>query len=205
MTKLFFDIETLPADAANESIVRKLYEKKLTQRVYERLGSYEDFLRRTSMDGGLGRIFCIGYAEDDKPAEVLEGGDEKDIVRRFWLLAETSDLVIGHNIFDFDLPFIYQRSVVHQLKPTKDLFPRRYSSDVVFDTYHEWTKWHREHKPGSLDYLAHILDLPSSKQGIDGSQVYDFYLAGRGEEIADYCKRDVELTRQIYERLTFSK
>jgi hypothetical protein len=203
--KLFFDIETLPADKARESVVRDVYKKKVAKKGVERVGSYEDFLRYTSMDGGLGRIFCIGYALDDKPAEALHGEDEKQLLRQFWQLTSEADLFIGHNVFDFDLPFIYQRSVVHDIEPIKDLFPRRYSSDLVYDTYHEWTKWHMARKSGSLDYLASVFGLPSSKDGIDGSQVYDFYLAGRGREIIEYCKRDVELTRQIFYRLTFTK
>ncbi len=203
MRKLYFDIETLPADKSNESLLRRVYEKRVAKRGVERVGNFDEFLRTTSMDGGLGRIFCIGYAQDNEPTDALVGS-EKDMLEKFWKLAGVADLVIGHNVFDFDLPFIYQRSVVHQVRPSSDLFPRRYSANVVYDTYHEWTKWHREHKPGSLDYLADVLGLPTSKQGIDGSQVYDYYLLGKKDEIIRYCQRDVELTRNIYKKLTFS-
>lgn len=203
MRKLFIDIETLPADKREEDLLRRVYEKRVAKRGVERVGAYEEFLRSTSMDGGLGRIFCIGYAVDNEPSKALRG-TEKDMLVKFWELASASDLVVGHNVFDFDLPFIYQRSVVHGVKPSRDLFPRRYSADVVFDTYHEWTKWHREHRPGSLDYLADVMGLPTSKQGIDGSQVYDYYLLGKQDEIVKYCQRDVELTRKIYNKLTFT-
>jgi predicted PolB exonuclease-like 3'-5' exonuclease len=42
-------------------------------------------------------------------------------------------------------------------------------------------------------------------QGMDGSCIYDRFREGRHREIADYCMRDVELTREIYYRLTFEK
>jgi predicted PolB exonuclease-like 3'-5' exonuclease len=46
--------------------------------------------------------------------------------------------------------------------------------------------------------------LKSSKEGgINGSHVYDFFLEGRHEEIADYCMRDVELVRDVYYRMNF--
>ena len=38
---------------------------------------------------------------------------------------------------------------------------------------------------------------------IDGSQVFDFFLAGKYKEIYEYCKRDVQLTRQVYNRMLF--
>jgi predicted PolB exonuclease-like 3'-5' exonuclease len=44
---------------------------------------------------------------------------------------------------------------------------------------------------------------PAAEGGIDGSQVFDFYKAGKLSGIADYCKRDVETTRAVYKRMTF--
>ena len=62
-------------------------------------------------------------------------------------------------------------------------------------------------RPGiKLEELAEVLRLGMTKtEGMDGSRVYDRFREGRREEIADYCLRDVELTREIYYRLTFEK
>ena len=66
----------------------------------------------------------------------------------------------------------------------------------------EWSKW--ESHNISLDTLAKALGLKSSKDGaINGSNVAKAYEEGRLKEIYDYCERDVELTRKIYNRLTF--
>ena len=46
------------------------------------------------------------------------------------------------------------------------------------------------------------LGIPG-KDGMDGSMVCDAFLQGRIAEIAEYCKGDVERTRQIYKRMTF--
>ena len=35
--------------------------------------------------------------------------------------------------------------------------------------------------------------------------VYNFYKAGKIKEICEYCKRDVEATREVYQRMTFSE
>ncbi|MEK7184045.1 MAG: ribonuclease H-like domain-containing protein, partial [Patescibacteria group bacterium] len=109
---------------------------------------------------------------------------------------------VGHNALDFDLPFIYKRSIVHSVKPSLQLSFEKFQISPIFDTMRVWDQWSTP--ATGLDQLARILGLESSKQGIDGSQVYDYYLAGRTDEIYSYCKRDVELTRAIHRRLVFA-
>jgi len=163
--------------------------------------SFDEFYRNTSFSGEFGRIFCIGYAIDDQPAECLSG-DEKEILEKFWRIARDAELFIGHNILEFDLRFIYKRSIIHKVRPTQDLSFARYRNSPIFDTMKEWEKW------GSigagLHKLATALGIKSSKNGeLDGSRVYNFFLAGKTKEIIEYCKRDVEVTREIYKRINF--
>ena len=49
-----------------------------------------------------------------------------------------SDEIVGHNIIGFDLPFIFQRCLVHCIsaKPLVDL--GEYRVRGVFDTMHHW-------------------------------------------------------------------
>lgn len=62
-------------------------------------------------------------------------------------------------------------------------------------------------RPGiKLEELAEVLRLGLRKtEGMDGSCIYDRFREGCHREIADYCIRDVELTREIYYRLVFEK
>jgi hypothetical protein len=114
------------------------------------------------------------------------------------------DRVVGHNLFDFDLKFIYKRSVVHGVRPTVELSFARYRNQPLFDTMCEWERWGYGSKI-SLDRLAHVLNLPSSKsEGVNGSRVWELYESGEHQKIYDYCLRDVELTRLIYRRMTFA-
>ena len=90
------------------------------------------------------------------------------------------------------------------VKPTiPNLSFARYRSSPIYDTMKEWAKWDTMNKVG-LEHIALALGIPTPKEGIDGSQVFDFYKAGRIDEICEYCKRDVETTRAIYKRMTFS-
>lgn len=198
---LFFDIETIPAQEAQHNILKEIHAKKLAdgKKVDS---SFEEYLAATSFDGAFGQIICIGYALDDGEVAVLEG-DEKQILKDFWAIAEKVKLFIGFNNMDFDLRFIYQRSVVQNVNPKRYLSFARYRSDPIYDIMHEWNRWDMKSHI-SLDSLAKALGIPSSKGGeIEGKNVWQAYKDGRLAEICEYCKRDVEVTRQIYMKMTF--
>jgi hypothetical protein len=211
---MVLDVETIPADEAQRDALLYLYEKRVEKKRkrQERRGDdveqanspedFEQFLLGTSFDGAFGRILCIAYAFDDGPVQALSG-DEEDVLRQFWELARDADLFVGHNVMDFDLRFIYQRSVVCKVRPSRNLNFARYRSDPIYDTMREWVKW--ANATVGLEHVALALGLPTPKEGIDGSQVFEFYKAGKTDEIVEYCKRDVETTRAVYRRMTFKE
>jgi hypothetical protein len=54
----------------------------------------------------------------------------------------------------------------------------------------------------SLDLLAAIFEIESSKDDIDGSQVNEvYYKASDLERITEYCKRDVSVLVQVFLKL----
>jgi hypothetical protein len=203
--KLFLDIETLPVAGDQLPIIKQFYKemKEKKNGPTRSITDFETFMRNTSFQGEFGRIFCIGYAIDDEKEECLSG-DEKEMLKRFWDLAKEATLFIGHNIMEFDLRFIYKRSIIHKIRPSRDLSFARYRNEPIFDTMKEWEKWSSQ--GASLHKLSIALNLASPKEeGIDGSKVYDYYLAGKQDEIIKYCMRDVGATREVYKRITFSK
>ena len=206
--KLFFDIETIPADdghrevAISLAIQREASKAKSSRSSKQKLDYY---FRQSSVSGDFGRIFCIGYAINDGETKIINGPEE-EILKEWWKVANEADLFIGHNIMEFDLRFIFKRSIINKIRPSArhlNLSFARYKNFPIYDTMREWEKWSNSFI--KLDTLAKALDLKSSKDGnIDGSQVYDFYLKGKYEEIYEYCKRDVNLTREVYNRMVFS-
>lgn len=201
MRKLFLDIETIPAGEDSHKTLKMLHAKKSKGDA-----DFQEYLHKTSFDGAYGRILCIGYAVDDDEIDVLYNeDDEKKTLQQFWELAKYVDLFIGHNIIDFDMRFIYQRSVINGVRPTWDdrnLSFARYRSNPMFDTMREWAKWGMNNV--GLEHLALALGIPTPKDGgIEGSQVWDFYKAGKVQDILEYCKRDVETTRKVYKKMVF--
>lgn len=197
--KLFFDIETIPAPADLRSVAIEAERKKARNR--EIAGDDETLFRSSTFSGDFGRIFCIGFALNDEPAKIISG-DEPEILKTWWEVARDANVFIGHNIIEFDLPFIYKRSIIYKVKPTQLLPVKKFSTENIFDTTKEWSRWDNFSQT-SLHNLAIALGLPSSKSEMDGSMVYDYYLKKRYEDIYAYCLLDVDLTRKIYKRMLF--
>lgn len=205
MHKLFLDIETIPADESKFDILKEIHARKLEKHRSTGIGkvpeTFEEYIHSTGMDGAFGRICCLCYALDSEPVVTLSQ-DEPQILIKFWEVAAKVDLFVGFNLMDFDLRFIYQRSVILGVKPSRTLSFARYRSDPIYDLMWEWSKWSNTRI--SLDTLAKALGIPSSKGGeIEGRNVAAAYKAGRLKEICEYCVRDVEVTRDIYRRLAF--
>jgi predicted PolB exonuclease-like 3'-5' exonuclease len=192
----FLDIETVPTD-------RSLEENGLLEPQIQL--DEAELLKKLSLSAVTAKIICICYAVEPPVGCEVQAlqGEETEIINAFWKLAADCNLFVGHNILDFDLRFIYQRSIIHQIKPSRDLPFARFRNAPIYDTMQEWSKWGREH--ASLDTLSKALSIPSPKESLDGSKVYPYYRAGKLAEIVEYCKRDVDSTRQVYRRLTFTK
>lgn len=222
--RIYLDIETLPPPESElprvrERIAKKLYdtgeqvvETELTRRT-------EHEFRRLAMDAAWGRLLClcvlIENPDGTSQRRSLLGMDtttgkfhldERRTLKRFWQLMRDEvniyrDTFIGFNLLDFDLLFLVGRSSLLGIKPPFNISFRRYQQQPIYDVMWEFTRWHHRI---SLGDMAHAFGIASSKtDDLDGSRVYDFYITNRHREIADYCARDVLLTRTLYRRLNF--
>jgi len=111
------------------------------------------------------------------------------------------DLIVGHNIIGFDLPFIFQRCLVNNIavKPFIDLGD--FNVQGAFDTMRAWWLGDRRGRV-SLDDIAWALGIESSKTAdVEGSRVFELYQAGKLAEIREYNLNDVRVTRKVYERM----
>ena len=224
--RLFIDIETLPPPeearaSINPALAFKLENRRCDLKPGSDVGCTEEQFRRLALHAEYGRVLSVGLIIEQDGAVICRGvlGRERESLRfhldegrtlkGFWKqlrgFDEKQDLIVGHNIYDFDLPFLYKRSVIQRVRPSVRLSFARYRSRPIFDTMKEWELW--AWRPGiKLEELAEVLQLGMTKtEGMDGGCVYDRFLEERHQEIADYCLRDVELTREIYYRLTFEK
>jgi DNA polymerase elongation subunit (family B) len=162
---------------------------------------------RSAFDATFSRIVCIGtmaFTDAMEPQEAIAwyGANEKDLLRLFWarLAQARPSLFITHNGLGFDLPFLRNRSIIHQIKPAFEISLAKFRAEPVYDTMAVWSNWESRGRV-KLDVLARVLGVPS-KSG-SGKQVAEMWGAGRGKEIAEYCLQDCYVTYACYSRMTF--
>ncbi|HEX8351591.1 MAG TPA: hypothetical protein VF611_01610 [Pyrinomonadaceae bacterium] len=221
---IFFDIETVPPEESVrgrvlEEVKHEVKEGKLVLSANQQVDQVADErFRRLALCGEEGRVLVVGMIVErggETVKRCLIGCDqqrrfhmdEARTIRGFWAALRDFDcgydLLVGHNVLDFDLMFLYKRSVIFGVRPTVNFPAARYRSRPVYDTMCEWERWGRGRV--GLGRLAVALRLESSKTAaVNGANVYDNFIAGRHEEIADYCGRDVELVRAVYHRMLYS-
>lgn len=187
--------------------------------------------QKTGLTGLRGEICSIAFAINDR--EILQvgrtaSGNERDLLLEFWeelaaeveaeLSGSNSDRAkapfvklqwIGHNIIDFDLRFLHQRSIVNGIKPAYFLpTEARHGSDYVFDTMKEWAGWRGYVKQDELCEAFGIVVpdgmVPISAVELDGSMVWPLFQKGEFDTIAEYNKLDVWKVREIHRRMTYA-
>jgi hypothetical protein len=167
--------------------------------------------RMTSLDPWSGRVLCIGYAiNDGEPqtqyADYWDGCDYDDVEEALmmWfvrmLKAERPNKWIGHGI-GFDLTFLMARCWKYGLPISAIPWGKRatFEGGRIFDTYLHATAMGM--RKGKLDQIARFLGVGGKPDGIDGSKVYDYWLAGKHDEIRAYCEGDVAMTRAVADRM----
>lgn len=224
---IFLDIETIPsqrpgikeaiaADIAPPGSMKRAETIELWEREQKPL-LIEERWRRTSFEGDRGEVICIGWAVNDRPTQSItrELHEHEGAMLATWFgeIQQTLrdahgrlPVWIGHNVREFDLRFLFQRAVVLEVPPPFRLpHDVRPGAECVFDTMTAWAGWGGK---VSLDRLCAALGLPQKGseigEDIDGSKVWDFVRDGRIDEVAAYCRADVERVRAIHQRLTFS-
>jgi hypothetical protein len=167
----------------------------------------KEAIAKTSFDGALGEVCCIGWAIDDQPVSTAIGSEAVIIQTFFESLKQANPrnhkhTFVGHNVASFDLRFLWQRAVVNGIEPP-DFIPFNAKSwdSQIADTM---TMFAGHGNRISLDKLAKALGL-SGKGGITGADVWPMYQDGLINEIAAYCADDVELTRNVHKRLVFAQ
>ena len=159
-----------------------------------------------ALDAMTGRVVCISMLADDGKAAMeitLAGEDEDRIITGFWGALRPGDVVVGHNVLDFDIRFLQQRSWILGIQPSRTLDTRRYYTADVIDTLQLWTNWSGNKKGVTLDALGSALGC-GRKTG-EGANVARWWAEQDIESIKKYCREDVQLTYRVFCRLTYQE
>lgn len=213
---LFLDIETVPEEE-NFNVLdeekKHLFDLK-TQ--YQRKEEYspEEFYDRAGIWAEFGKIICISvgyftFKGDIRHFRVTTfWGEEKKILTDFSNLLNTyfnqpQHIMCGHNAKEFDFPFIARRMIINQIQiPNKlNLFGKKPWEVPHLDTMEMWKFGDFKHYT-SLKLLTNVLNVPSPKDDISGSEVgHVYYVEKNIDRIITYCEKDVIAVAQIFLRL----
>lgn len=217
MAYLYLDIETIPtqtedAKARIAATVKPPAQMKKAEtikawEVEQKAAAVEEAIARSSFNGAYGHVCCIGFAFDDSPATSISwptnAETEGQALYGFFdvaggVIGNRFPIIVGHYVAGFDLRFMWQRCMVLGIR-VPAWFPKdpKPWADNVFDTM---TAWAGAKDTISMDNLCAALGI-EGKGDIDGSMIGKMFADGRHAEIAEYCRGDVERTRQIHKKM----
>lgn len=219
---LVIDIETVPFAYSWNSLtegLRKHWVHKmqfLSLRPEEQDNPELCFQNRAGIYSEFGKVICIGLGlfsgdmdrpqlrlksvhSDSEPALLLDFSKMLDA----FLKVNKEIIFCGHNIKEFDIPFLCRRFLINDLPLPECLqFGGLKPWQVPLeDTLNLW-RFGDFKNYTSLDLLAELLGVPSPKSDMDGSQVASVYWLEKDlDRIARYCLRDVYTTALVYLKL----
>ena len=213
---LLLDIETVPMVNDFSSLSpewQSLWWDKISKTVPENTTPEDAWKRRAGILAEFGKIICISTAyfyEDDNrnlclKIKSISGDNETEVLNGFTELCNKmykhnkNFQFGGHNIKEFDIPYICRRLLINRLPLPEylSLHDKKPWEVKMFDTLN-WWKFGDNKNYITLHLLATILGIPTSKTDIDGSMVQEvFYKDNDLNRIVECCQRDVVVTANI--------
>jgi hypothetical protein len=223
---LVIDIETVPVCADFECMDkdwRTLWSDK-AMKANPDVNVMEQYRLRSGVMAEFAKIVCIGIGHWDEKKNQFQinsffGKNEALILKQF--IDETTCLFsikrnlkfAGHNIREFDLPFICRRLLVNGFIMPEFLdFQHKKPWEInLVDTF-QWWRFGDYKNYTSLKLLAKVLGIKGSKDDMDGSMVAPLYWEENPvmqemnlHRIATYCCNDVETTACVIQKFLGEK
>lgn len=213
------DIETVPQVSNINELSgegRKLFFDKISKTMPEKFDEEDMYLKKAGILAEFGKVICIslGFFFKDKADRIclkiksISGHNEKVLLDEFIAITDkffqhkNRFQFAGHNIREFDVPFLCRRMVINQIQlPTYLHIYGAKPWDISMTDTLQWWKFGDYKNYISLHLLANILGVPTSKDDIDGSMVQHVYYKDNNlQRIVNYCQKDVVVVAQVIQR-----
>lgn len=183
-------------------------EEEFAQSYKERAAIYAEFGKAIVISAGI--ITTTDDNTQNLRIKSFYSHNEEEVLSAFANVLQKNfydqnlHVLCGHNIREFDIPYLCRRMTVHhiELPSLLNLSGKKpWEVKCVADTLELWK--YGDHKNfTSLDLLAYSLGIPSPKEIMDGSMVGNAYWEeNRLEAIKQYCEKDVVTVAQVWLRL----
>jgi DNA polymerase elongation subunit (family B) len=214
---LVVDIETVPrwkSFAELNENMQSLWIHKHQMLKIESETPAESYERRAGIYAEFGKVICIslGYFLNPSAAWKFKlksfAGDEEEALLRDFIDSinkKKQAIFAGHNIKEFDIPYLCRRMLVHRIPIPESLnFSGRKPWEVAaLDTLDLW-RFGDYKNYTSLKLLAEVLNIPSPKDDIEGKDVAQVYWQQNDlPRIVSYCQRDVVTVARLLLRFRY--
>ena len=215
---IFIDIETVPQFKDFHLLPERqqeLWKKKASLLKAE--DPTEAYLQKAGIYAEFGKIITIAlgihFKDKDQKWHLrirsITNHNEKNLLIDFIQLLQdkfdqTKIIFCAHNGKEFDYPYLCRRILINSLALPSclQLAGKKPWEIAHIDTLEMW-KFGDYKNYTSLETLATVFNIPTSKDDIDGSQVRDAYYEDNAlNRIERYCQNDVIVTSQVYLKLT---
>ena len=211
---LFLDLETASSTESFTELDSRLQPEWIRkERLIRResvLEPGELFFERAGIHAEFGKVICVGvgYFQVKKKekklnfrSKIFAQEEEKETLLELKALLEKKKWILcAHNGKEFDFPYLCRRMLIQgiALPEPLQLAGKKPWEIRHLDTMELWRFGDYKYYT-RLELLAAAFGIPSSKEGIDGSEVNPTYYQEKNiEKIKNYCLRDVEVTARIY-------
>ena len=198
---LFLDVETAPVIYKYNDLsenIRQLWDSKFR---YSTSESPESQYKKAGVYAEFAKVICISvgfFNEKEFRIKSFYHEDEKQLLKDFAGLLNKhfnrkEHLLCAHNGKEFDFPFLCRRMLINGVKlpKTLNLAGKKPWEVQYIDTMELW-KFGDYKNFTSLNLLAHIFNIPTPKDDIDGSDVARVYWEEKNiQRIVTYCQKDV--------------
>ena len=226
MRTLIFDIETVgEAWTGIDAVTQRILERPVMRQAedpYEWVERSLDMQRELSLSPLTGSIIALGLYDLERaegavyyvggevnhtskvPGFTTKTRNEATLLKEFWEGALSYDTFVTFSGRTFDVPFLYHRSIVHGIRPTKELMKYRYlsqqSAPYHIDLQDELT-FYGAIRRQPLHLFCRAFGIDSNKESeITGADIQGLYEGGRHADIISYNIADVRATTALYEK-----
>jgi DNA polymerase elongation subunit (family B) len=210
---LFLDIETVPAMPEFGQLderMSKLWQKKAERIRQQETDTVETLYPRAGIFPEFGKIICISvgsFRSGEFRLKSFAGDDEAVLLKQFAFLLNSyyqkpEHMLCAHNGKEFDFPYMARRMLINGIKlpVILDTAGKKPWEVNHLDTMELW-KFGDYKNYTSLELLAAVFNIPTPKDDIDGSQVWEVYWKEKDlSRIVTYCCKDVLTVAQIFRR-----
>jgi len=183
-----------------------------------RANEWAAFVDRAALDATTGQVLAIGFRNGEGKAGIVgsePGADESTILAAFWRRYSNcrakQERLVGCNSFDFDLPFIYRRSLILGVEVPATFRAGRWFDPLFCDIHDAWLCGQKGGNGGvssSLDHISRALGF-KGKGGDDavvtGANFHKFWrgTAEQRQLATAYLLDDLEITAGSAARMGF--